>query len=156
MSTMGLFNTSIIVDNDTKTLIQTIRVFDIKNATIQDEKSVNEENQEYELVFTPTNEIKVIAGYNCKKYIASMKKDPSKKFDVYYTDELNIKVPNAMGPYSQIPGMLMQYRLKRFGMEMEFTATKIYQEEVKENSFELPSHYKVVSKEEMRSFLESI
>jgi GLPGLI family protein len=156
MSTMGLFNTSIIIDNDKKTLIQTIKVFDIKNATIQDEKSVNEENTEFDLQLEASKETKMIAGYNCRMYHASMKKDPSKKFDVFFTEELDIKVPNAMGPYSTIPGMLMQYRLKRFGLEMEFTATKIYKEKVLDNAFDLPAYYKVVSKEEMRNFLESI
>jgi GLPGLI family protein len=156
MSTMGLFNTSIIIDNDKKTLIQTIKVFDIKNATIQDEKSVNEENSEFDLQLEATNDTKVIAGYTCRKYLAVMKKDPAKKFEVYFTEELDIKVPNAMGPYHSIPGMLMQYRLKRFGLEMEFTATKIYKEEIQDNAFDLPAYYKVVSKEEMRSFLESI
>jgi GLPGLI family protein len=156
MSTMGLFNTSIIIDNDKKTLIQTIKVFDIKNATIQDEKSVNEENIDFDLQLEATKETKEIAGYKCRMYHASMKKDPSKKFDVFFTEELDIKVPNAMGPYSTIPGMLMQYRLKRFGLEMEFTATKIYKEKVLDNAFDLPAYYKVVSKEEMRNFLESI
>jgi GLPGLI family protein len=156
MSTMGLFNTSIIIDNEKKSLIQTIKIFDIKNATIQDEKSVVEENQEFELKLNPTKETKVIAGYLCKKYIASFVKEPNKTFEVYFTDELDIKTPNIMSPYNQIPGMLMQYRLKRFGLEMEFTATKVYQEDIKNDAFDLPSSYKVVSKEEMRSFLENI
>ena len=85
-----------------------------------------------------------------------MADDPSVKFDVWYTDELNIKNPNAHTPYSKIDGMLMQYRLKKFGLEMEFTAKGIEKEKIANEEFELPAYYKVISKQEMDEFFKSI
>ena len=82
--------------------------------------------------------------------------DPTVKFDVWYTDELNIKNPNDQTPYSQIDGMLMQYRLKRFGLEMEFTAKGVEKEKIADTEFELPAYYKVVSRQEMDDFFKSI
>ena len=133
-----------------------VKVFDVKQACIDDEKSIAEENKKYELIFEETSEKKEIAGYTCKKVIATMADDPSVKFDVYYTEELNINTPNAHTPYDKINGMLMQYRLKKFGLELEFTAKGVEKEKIANEEFELPAYYKVISKQEMDEFFKSI
>lgn len=156
MSTMGVFTTTFIFNPNKKTLTQLVKVFDVKQACIDDEKAINTENKNYQLTFEETNEKKEIAGYSCKKVIATMVDDPSVKFDVYYTDELNITNPNAHTPYSQLNGMLMQYRLKKFGLEMEFTAKGVEKEKIANEEFELPAYYKVISKQEMDEFFKSI
>ena len=45
--------------------------------------------------------------------------------------------------------MLMQYRLKKLGLELCFTATSVKKVDVKEDVFEIPSYYKIVSRPEM-------
>ncbi len=156
MSTMGVFTTTFIFNPAKKTLTQLVKVFDVKQACIDDEKSIAEENKKYELIFEETSEKKEIAGYTCKKAIATMADDPSVKFDVYYTEELNISNPNAHTPYDKINGMLMQYRLKKFGLELEFTAKGVEKEKIANEEFELPAYYKVISKQEMDEFFKSI
>jgi hypothetical protein len=52
--------------------------------------------------------------------------------------------------------MMMQFRLKKFGLEMEFTAKSVKKEDIPESTFELPAYYKIVSKEEMDEFFRSI
>lgn len=156
MSTMGVFTTTFIFNPVKKNLIQLVKVFDVKQACIDDEKSIAEENKNYELVFEETNEKKEIAGYKCKKVVATMADDPSKTFDVYYTEELNINNPNANTPYDKLKGMLMQYRLKKFGLELEFTAKGVEKEKISNEEFELPAYYKVISKKEMDEFFKSL
>lgn len=156
MSTMGVFTTTFIFNPNKKTLTQLVKVFDVKQACIDDEKAIVEENKNYQLTFEETSEKKEIAGYTCKKVVATMVDDPSNKFDVYYTEELNINNPNAHTPYSQLNGMLMQYRLKKFGLEMEFTAKGVEKEKIANEEFELPAYYKVISKQEMDEFFKSI
>jgi GLPGLI family protein len=156
MSTMGVFTTTFIFNPAKKTLTQLVKVFDVKQACIDDEKSIAEENKKYELNFEETNDKKEIAGYTCKKAIATMADDPSVKFDVYYTEELNISNPNAHTPYSKLNGMLMQYRLKKFGLELEFIAKGVEKEKIANEEFELPAYYKVISKQEMDEFFKSI
>lgn len=149
MSTMGIFNTSFISDPHKKTLSQLIKFMDLKNACIQSEKDLMSEGSDYALKLEETKETKVIAGYKCKKVKATMVNDPSVTFDVFYTDEIGVDSINYLGPYRQLKGILMDYRLKKLGIEMRFVATSVKQEEVSDQSFEVPSFYKIVTRSEM-------
>ena len=156
MSSMGVFTTTFIANPTKKTLTQLVKVFNVKQACIDDEKMIQKENDDYKLEFKETNETKEIAGYKCKKLIANLAEDPTVKFDVYYTEEMNVKDPNFSNPYSKVKGMLMEYRLKKFGLEMTFTALGVKKEEIADEEFELPAYYKVISKQEMDEFFKSI
>jgi len=157
MSVMGgIFTTTFIFNPAKKTLTQLVKMLDLKQACIEDEAAITQENKSYQLAFEETDEKKEIAGYMCKKVIATMPDDPGVKFDVYYTDELNVKNPNENTPYSQLKGMLMQYRLKRLGLELEFVAKGVTKEKIADTEFELPAYYKVISLKEMDDFFKSI
>ena len=156
LSVMGMFTTTFIFNPVKKTLTQLVKVFDVKQACIENKADIVQENKAYELVFEETNEKKEIAGYTCKKVIATRVDDPTNKFDVYYTDELNVTNINDNTPYAQIKGMLMQFRLKKLGLEMEFTAKGVQKEKLANEEFELPAYYKVISRQEMEEFFKSI
>ena len=156
MSTMGIFNTTFISDPAKKTLSQMVKFMDIKNACIQNEADLIQENKGYELKLEEVKGTKKIAGYDCKKIKATMVSDPSVTFDVYYTEELGLDSINNVGPYKEIKGMLMQYRLKKLGLEMCFTATAVKKEEIKEEDFEVPAFYKIVTRTEMEKLFEDI
>lgn len=156
MSTMGIFNTIFISDPSKKTLTQMVKFMDIKNACIQTEADMIGENKDYELNLQETKETKKIAGYTCKKVKASFVADPTNTFDVYYTDELGLDSINNIGPYKQIKGMLMQYRLKKLGLEMSFTATCVKKDEIKDEVFEVPAFYKIVTRAEMEKLFDDI
>lgn len=156
MSTMGVFTTTFIANPKKKTMTQMVKVFEEKTACIENEKMIAEENAKYKLNLEETKETKMIAGYKCRKVIATMADDPTIKFDVYYTEGLNVKSANFSNPYSSLKGMLMQFRLKKFGLEMEFTAKSVKKEDIPESTFELPAYYKIISKEAMDEFFKSI
>jgi hypothetical protein len=156
MSTMGIFNTTFISDPSKKTLSQMVKFMDIKNACIQTEADLLAESKGYELKLEEVKGTKKIAGYVCKKMKATMINDPANTFDVYYTDELGLDSINNMGPYKQIKGMLMHYRLKKLGLEMCFTATSVKKEEIKDDAFEVPAFYKIVTRPEMEQLFADI
>lgn len=156
MSTMGVFTTIFISDPSKKTLSQMVKFMDIKDACIQTEVDLKVENAQYELIFEETKETKKIAGYNCKKVKASYARDPSKSFDVYYTSDLGLDSINNVGPYKKINGMLMSYRLKKLGLEMVFTATSVKKEVIKEEEFEIPAFYRIVTQPEMEKLFMDI
>ena len=156
MSTMGIFNTTFISDPHKKTLTQMVKFMDIKNACIQGESDLAAESKNYELKLEEVKGTKKIAGYDCKKIKATMVSDPSVTFDVYYTDELGLDSINNIGPYKEIKGMLMQYRLKKLGLEMSFSATAVKKEEIKDEDFEVPAFYKIVTRTEMEKLFEDI
>lgn len=156
MSTMGIFNTMFVSDPSKKTLTQMVKFMDIKNACIQKESDLIPENKEYELKFEETKDTKKIAGYSCKKVKATLVNNPAVTFDVYYTDELGSDSINQLSPYKAIKGMLMQYRLKKLGLEMCFTATAVKKEEIADDTFEVPSYYKIVTRSEMEQLFTDI
>ncbi len=156
MSTMGIFKTSVIGDNQKNTIAQTVRFLDIKQACIDDENAIREENGNYVLKFTETKDTKMIAGLLCQKVIAEFINEPGKTFDVYYTKEIGLPDCNKLTPYYSIKGMLMDYRIKRMGIELRFVAKKYINEEVPESTFEIPAYMKIISKQEMEDFFKSI
>lgn len=157
MSVMGgIFTTTFIFNPAKKTLTQLVKMLDLKQACIENEADILNENKNYQLALEETGEKKEIAGYNCKRVIATMPDDPSVKFDVYYTDELNVSNPNENTPYDKIKGMLMEYRLKKLGLELEFIAKGVTKEKIADTDFELPAYYKVITTKEMEDFFKSI
>ncbi len=156
MSTMGIFNTAFVSDPSKGTLTQMVKFMDIKNACIEKEAELRNDNKEYELKFEETKETKKIAGYKCKKVKATMVNSPAVTFDVYYTTELGLDSINQLSPYKEIKGMLMQYRLKKLGLEMCFTATTVRKEEIKDEVFDVPAYYKIVTRSEMEKLFADI
>jgi len=58
-----------------------------------------------------TNETMTIAGLNCKKAVITL---PSSNltFDVYYTNDIELKRPNQNNPYRLIEGVLVKFELQ--------------------------------------------
>jgi hypothetical protein len=50
----------------------------------------------------------------------------------------------------------MEYQMKKFGLEMKFTAKTVKPEDIDDSTFELPADYKTISKEEMDNFFLSL
>ena len=156
MSTMGMFNTMFVCDLKTKTLTQMVKFMDVKQACIESEKDIREENANYKLKIEETKETKVIAGYNCTKVKVTMESDPTIVFEAYYTKEMGMEAVNSLSPYAGIKGMLMQYRLKKMGMEMQFTAKSVKNADIPDNTFEIPAYFKIVSRAEMQKFFDGL
>lgn len=156
MSTMGMFNTMFVCDLKGKTLTQMVKFMDVKQACIETEKDIIKANQSYKLKLEETTDTKIIAGYKCHKVKVSMVNDPSIVFDVYYTKEMGMGAVNSLSPYAGIKGMLMQYRLKKMGMEMQFTAKSVKKLEVPDNTFDIPAYFKIVSNAEMQKFFDGL
>lgn len=146
---MGLFSTSFISDPEKKTLTQLVKLLNKKFSLILNEAAVKKENEAYPYTIIPTKETKIIAGYKCSKAHVKTNDELGYEFDVYYTKDLNIKNPNFANPFSTLDGVLMEYQMKKFGLEMKFTAKTVKNEDVEESCFELPADYKAVSQEEM-------
>jgi len=156
MSTMGMFNTSVIVDNNNKTIAQTVKFLDIKQACIEKEQDVIEENSDYTLKIEETTETKKICGFKCYKAHVTKVSEPNVKFDVWYTKELGVENVNALTPYAQLKGVMMDYRVKKMGMELHFSAKTYKPVEVPDNAFEIPASMKIVPKSEMEEFIKNL
>jgi GLPGLI family protein len=156
MSTLGVFVTTFVADPKAKTITQMVKVWEDKKACIEHDSDIAREQDDYKLSFKFTNDIKEIAGFKCKKVIATKVDDPTITFDVWYTEEIDVQSPNFSNPYAEIKGMLMEYRLKKFGLEMTFKAVSVSDEKIPDETFVLPAYYKIITVKEMQDFFESI
>jgi len=156
MSTMGMFNTSVILDSKAKTIAQTVKFLDIKQACIENEQDLAEENAEYALKIEETNETKNIIGLKCHKAHVTKLHEPNVKFDVWYTKELGMENVNALTPYAQLKGILLDYRVKKMGMELHFSAKSYKAIKIPDNAFEIPASMKIVPKSEMEEFIKNL
>ncbi len=156
MSTMGMFNTSVIGDSKTKTIAQTIKFMNIKQACIENETDLQAENLENAVNIEETKETKEIAGLKCYKLKVTKVNEPNVSFDAWYTKDLGMESCNALTPYAKVKGVLMDYRIKKMGMELHFEAKSYQHVEVPDHVFEVPASMKIVSKEEMEKFFQDL
>jgi len=153
---MGLFSTSFISDPEKKTLTQLVKLLNKKISLVQNATYIAKENDTYKFQITPLKETKMILGYLCQKAHVKIDDDFQTEFDVFYTSELKINEPNFANPFCSIHGVLMEYQMKKFGLEMKFIAKSVKKEAIDDATFELPSDYKPVSAEEMNSLFKSL
>ncbi len=149
MSSMGMFKTIIIGDTKSKTVIQTVKFLDIKQAYVEGEKDIIADNLNYPIKIEETQETKEIIGLKSHKIKVTMANDPNVSFDAWYTKDLGMPECNSLNPYSLVKGVLLDYRVKKMGLEMHFVAKSMNKVEVPESSFEVPSSMKLVNKAEM-------
>lgn len=153
---MGLFKAAFISDPEKKIFIQEVKILNKKFILIEGEEEIKKENDEFLVKLVPSKETKVIAGYVCKKVTVVPEDKTIQPFDVYYTDEVNIEDPNFTNPYHDIKGVLMEYQLKKFGLEMKFVAKSVKNVSVDDNCFQIPSDYKKVTHKEMKMIFDDL
>ncbi len=147
---MGLFETVFINDEPSKKLTQLVRMLNKKWAYIADTASINKElAHDVQFDITETPEVKVIAGYTCKKAIGKSKDKNVPDVELYYTDDIQLEQPNWATPFKDIKGVLMQYRISKYGFYMEFTAEKVEPDKIDDNIFKLPPDYKMITKQQI-------
>lgn len=150
---MGMFSTSFISDYKSKKVYQVLNMLGKKYACEADSiKLKGMLAEEPEMEFIPSEETKMIAGYKCKKVTAKYKTENKPSFDVYYTEELNVENPNFYFNYFPVKGVLMQFVVTRYLIEMELTAKKVTNEKVEDSFFTIDPSSKMVTIEEMNSY----
>lgn len=147
---LGIFGTSIISDFNNKTLYQTLKVLGKKFYSEFHQKEVNEAiGVEPKIKITFNNETKLVAGYKCKKATVVFEDESLPSYEVFYTKEIKISNPNWYNPFKEIDGVLLEYRIKRYNIEMQLTATSVEHKEVSDDIFKITSDYKKITIKEM-------
>lgn len=146
---MGLLTISFVSDYNTKTFTQLVKLLNKKYASVANADEIQREISDSKIKIQKTNETKLIAGYRCKKAVISFEDNSQPPFDVYYTDEIELEKPNWSNEFSEIDGVLMEYQLKRYNLELRFTAHKVVKSNIEDSDFETPGDYKVISQKEL-------
>lgn len=105
-----------------------------------------------ELKFLRTGETKSIDGLNCKHAIAQIP-GLDRKFDVWYTNDIDLNDPNNSTPYRDIDGVLMNFFYKMGDMIVEFEPMGSYQKEVPEKDFVKSDKFLRISRKDMDNII---
>jgi hypothetical protein len=100
-----------------------------------------------------TSKSAVICGFKCKNAEVTLPSDRSKIYNVWYTEEIPVKNPNASTPFYQIDGVLMSFFFFIGRSEFHFEAQNIYKKEIPDKTFERKEKFKKVSKNDINRFI---
>jgi hypothetical protein len=153
---MGLFSTTFISNPETGTHTISMKLLNKKLVAVQNSFDIERENNEFSYEFIPTQETKIIAGYNCFKVHVKPTRTDQKEFDIYYTKELDFTNPNFANPFHKIDGVLMEYQIKKMGFELRFTATSVTEEDVEDDNFTYTADHKRITNKEMNDIFRDL
>ena len=100
-----------------------------------------------------TTKSSVICGFNCKNAEVTFPFDRAKIYNVWYTDEIIVKNPNASTPFSSIEGVLMSFFFVIGQSEFHFEAENVYKKEISDQTFERKDRFRKVSRAQINSFI---
>ncbi len=150
---MGFARMKFIADPIKKEFITSLFFFE-KKQSVLDSIGIRETNYylpNYEVEYG--NKTKNIAGYQCKNAILEFKNgDPS--YEVWFTRKIDIKNPNWANAYYKIDGVLLDYRLKKFGLNLHFIATKVSPSKIDDSYFTIPEEYEIIKNSELEKMME--
>jgi len=93
--------------------------------------------------------VSVICGFECKAADITFPGDRTKVFKVWYTDEIDVKNPNAATPFSEIHGVLMKFFFVMNEAELHFEAETVYKKEIPDKIFERKEKYLKISRQDI-------
>lgn len=99
-----------------------------------------------------TGQVENINGLDCKHIIASLPGSED-TFDIWYTNDIDIKDPNNSTPYSEIDGILVNFFYKMGEMIVEFEVENVYERAVAEKDFTKSDKYIRISRDDMDSLI---
>jgi len=145
---MGFFEMTFVTDkNKSFTLL---KIMGNKYYSEIDSNSLNFGYEKMQgLTVKKINETKLISGFKCNRAQIVCDSISSEPFNVYYTNDISIKNPNAASPYSGIEGVLMNFKVNLNNINMSMNATKVVSEDIDDAVFSIPQEYKKVDKSEM-------
>ncbi|HET6245873.1 MAG: hypothetical protein H0V01_12460 [Bacteroidetes bacterium] len=146
---MGLFKATFVSDLQNQKLLHLVKILNKKYALTYNAAEIHDIDEMPGININFTGEKKTIAGYETKRSLITFKDDENTSYDIYFTEDINLKTPNWSTPYKEINGVLMEYQLKRYNVVMRFTATSVKKADIDDSDFEKPDDYKIITKEEM-------
>jgi hypothetical protein len=105
------------------------------------------------MVIKKTSKTSVICGFNCKNAEATLPSFGNKVYDIWYTNEINVKNSNTATPFNQIDGVLMNFFFFLGPAELHFDAETVYKKEIPDEVFERRDKFMRVSREEIDKFI---
>lgn len=151
---MGIFKSSYISNFDKKINSSLLKVMDKK---YNFEVKFGEPSFGFDdipgLKIEHTKDVKVIAGYKCKRAKIIVEGAKPDTFSVYFTNDILIHNPNWNTPFKSIDGVLMEFQASMRNVRMKCVATKVEESKIPDTEFQVPAGYKTVNREDMEKVI---
>jgi len=108
------------------------------------------------MVLKKTSRTAIICGYNCKNAEVTFMDSRDTTYNIWYTDEIKIKNPNASTPFYQIDGVLMSFFFFIGKSEMHFTVEGVYRKAISEETFERKNKFTRISREDITRLINKL
>jgi len=105
------------------------------------------------MILKKTSKTEIICGFNCKNAEVSFPADRSKIYNIWYTNEIKVKSPNAATPFNMIDGVLMGFFFIMGPSELHFEAETVYKKDIPDETFERRKDFKRVTKDNINKFI---
>jgi hypothetical protein len=103
---------------------------------------------------TLQDEVKEICGFHAQKAKVTVPDTHMKPFFIYYTNDICINNVNSQTPYKSIDGVLLEFQVKFYDLDMKLTATKVQEAEISSEDFNVPAGYQNINKQTMIEVIE--
>jgi len=100
-----------------------------------------------------TDDTITIAGLKSHKVNIQL---ADQNYDIFYTNEIEIKNPNITTPYSFIDNVLSDFRVQLSYLKMRIILEEYKKEVVSPSLFEIPDDYEQVSSETMNTIINNL
>ncbi len=156
-TSMAVFSTAILAEHDKRTLTHLVRIASKYSGLVMDSAQIMKEYGKAPegMQIVPTDQTKVIAGFDCAHARVTFENDSTADFDLYYTDRIAIDNPNWCTPFHEIKGVLMEARVNKFNIDMHMVAKSVTRQEFSEDEFKVTQKYQPISVEEMADIFQS-
>lgn len=145
----GIIEMAVVADGPNQMMYNLIKIFSDRFVLPRNKKEAIEmTNALPPFQLTKMNEIDTVAGAVCQKYLLDFGKSENANYTFSATQEIMIDNPNWCTPYYEIPGLLLDYRIENYGMNMHLRAVSIIEEEIDDDEFVIDDRYETLNKKE--------
>lgn len=146
-----LMKMDIIFNSKTNTSLTLINAMGKKFAVESADTAAKMDKSSFTL--TKKDEVKIIAGYKCKKVV--MTDSTGNSFLFWVTDKLPA-YKNSNLPDIDLGGFPMEYSIENNGMNVKMTAYKVTEKSIEDSEFTLPEGYEIKTAEELGEMMQGM
>jgi hypothetical protein len=96
-----------------------------------------------------TSKTKNICGFSCKNAEVTFADNRKKIYEIWYTNDIDVKNTNTSTPFESIDGVLMSFYYILGDTELRFDAETVYKKDIPDKAFERRPKFKLVSRKDM-------
>lgn len=145
----GIVEMTIIADGGKRKMYNMVKLFTDRYVLELDEpgaRALTDAVPPFQMKFLDGKD--TIASAVCKRILIDFGQAKDESYIFAFTDEIALKSPNWCTPYYDIEGVLLDYRVDNYGMNMRLRAKKIIPQSISDDVFVVDDRYQKLTRKE--------